>query len=61
MIPKSMIGKWLKKHIRETRNHRDKLFVDVVLFGEGSFVPVDWGGERMKWFESPNAEGYLDM
>lgn len=65
-------GKWLKEQMRRTRDLRDKMFVDVVLFGNptpeysfdqntGVITLKGDDAERMKWFESPNAEGYLDM
>lgn len=72
---KSKFGKWLRNFHREKLEQwkqRDKQFMEVVLFGNptpeysfdqntGVITLKGDDAERMKWFESPNAEGYLDM
>lgn len=63
---------WLRDFGRERREQLDKIFIDMTLAGysttdylynENTGVITLKGddAERMKWFESPNAEGYLDM
>ena len=61
MVPSSMIGPFLKQHMREIRKRREKAFAELVLFGDPTPNFTGDDSERMKWFESPNAEGYLDM
>ena len=72
LFSRSKIDKWLKNYIRETKEQREEAFVEIVLFGNptpeysfdqstGVITLKGDDAERMKWFESPNAEGYLDM
>ena len=47
------------KFMKWFRNFNNRLKGKLEIGGE--FIEVDWSEQKKKWFESPNAEGYLDM